>query len=387
MGNSWLTSRRFFTSLDRFDAVVWGTIAFLVLALGVVVLRGDQIGNRAQPATIPRITYLGPIRALVANLYAVPITGGTPQKLTNSKNGIIDYDIAPNGQIVYAEILPAGPSNLMVYDPVTNQSRLLFECKDASCIQPAWRPDGKMVAFDRSELNTGTNLPPGAPRVWLYDLTTNQARRLFDDSQKLGYMARWSRDGSKIAVWDSDRGGIVLYDFTTRTESVVPAFGGRVGEFSPDGTKIWISRIIQVPSVRDPSRTLYVTHISIADISKFPYRIRDLIPDSSADDDTDPIWSADGQYLYLLRRVAGASPEVERQIYQVNISTGEGTQLVGDTSYTHSNLSLHPDGTQLVFQRLKLGAANSTFEIWVYHLQNKTLVKVAENGNVPRWLP
>lgn len=375
-------------TLERFDLMMLAAIGLLIAAIGVVILRGDQTGGGVHPVAGLRIVYMGPVGNIVQNLYAINPSGGAPTQLTETRNGIMDFDVFPDGRVVYSDQNIDGSTNIMIYEPDSGKTRQLFACIDATCNEVAASPDGKMVAFDRSELNSGTNLAPGAPRIWLYDMQQNRMFRLFDDNQKIGYMARWSPDSTKIALWDSDRGGIVIYDFLKKEESVVPAFSGRVGEFSPDSKQIWVPRVLNVATdPNNPDERQYVTHISIADISKQPYRIHDLLPDSSADDDVDPIWSPDGKSLYVLRRPAGAKLDQDRQIFQLDIATGKATPIVVDYAYTHSNLHLSPRGDQLLFQRFRMGTAGARPEVWTYDFKTAQTHQINDNGNLPQWLP
>jgi len=373
---------------DRLDAIMLAAVVVLLAALGLTILRGDQTGgSAARPATSAQILYMGPVKALVRDLFTVSANGGAPQQLTKSRFGVDSFAIAADGRIAFSELVQVDDkqnTNIMLYEG--GKITVVYTCEDASCTEVAIRPDGNVIAFDRSDNNSGTGLAPGAPRVWLLDLTTGKAGRLFDDSQKIGYMPRWSPDGTRIALWDSNRGGIVLYNFTTREESSVPAYGGRVGEFSPDGARIWFTRVIEVQDAASGA-SQYVTHITIADISVQPYKLHDLILDSDPSDDTDPIWSADGKALYVLRRPAGSGLDQERQIYQLDSTTGAALPLVQDKAYAHSNLALDRAGNTLTFERFKLGGAGATPEVWSYDLKTKALRLVIADGMVPQWLP
>lgn len=369
--------------LDRFDAIMLGAMLVLALAIGAVILRGNQLSGAALPASgAPRVVYLGPMDSIVQNLWLIdPGKGSQPVRLTNAKDGILDFDVSRGGQIVYTEQMSKGASNLMLYDPQQGASRLLYECQDASCMEAVWRPDGKMIAFDRSELNTGTNMPPGAPRAWLFDVQTNQARPLFSDNQRLGFTPHWSPDGTKLAVFDVGAGGIAVYDFNTRKDTLIPAFQGSLGSFSPDSTKLWFPKVVEVQQQQ------YSTHIVIVDLSTTPFTQHDLIPDSAQDDDTGPIWMPDGKSLIVERRPAGAPVEQDKQIYQVDVATGAAKPLVVDASYAHSNLTLSPSGDVLLFQRFKLGGQGARPELWTYEFKTQKLQKVADNANFPHWLP
>jgi hypothetical protein len=126
----------------------------------------------------PRVAYLEPVDSIIENLYLVdPASPGTPQELTQAEQGVLGFDPAPDGSgIVYMPLGTNGTASLYFWDAATGASRLLYECKDAACSGPAWRPDGGAIAFERVELNTGTGMSAGAPRVWVLDLASNTAR-------------------------------------------------------------------------------------------------------------------------------------------------------------------------------------------------------------------
>lgn len=365
---------------DRFDTIAVGVIVALVLTIGVVIAHGDHASGAL--AIPPGVVYIGPIDALTQNLWRVaPDGSGSPQQVTDVAHGILDFDVSRDGIVAYSDQTAQGGTRLMQYDPATNKSTVLYNCPDATCMEPAWRPDGKAIAFDHSTLNTGTNLPPGAPRVWVYDLTTGQVTPLFTDGQKLGYMGRWSPNGKRLAVFDSGSAGIVIHNFTTGSDSFISAIQGQVGTFSPDGKALWFPKIVTVDNGQ------YVTHLVIVDVSADPPLQHDLVPDTEAIDDADPIWLPDGRSLLVLRIPAGRLDTQERQIYRVDVASGQATALLDEPGFTHSNLSLNAAGDQLVYQKLALGTAVTRPEIWTLDLKTGAKRKIADDGNIPHWLP
>src|SRR5258708_7247535 len=184
-----------------------------------------------------RIAYMGPVDNIIENLYiADPTHPDAPQQLTNSATGLVGFDVSPDGNtIVYAELEDQGASSFHTYNLATGESRLLYKCKDAACTNPVFRPDGGALAFERVDLNVGTGIGPGVTRIWVLDLTSNTAVSLFQDNQQLGYMPRWSPDGKRLAVYNTQAGGIVVHDFTTGKDQIIQTVQGEVGQFSPDG--------------------------------------------------------------------------------------------------------------------------------------------------------
>ena len=77
----------------------------------------------------------------------------------------------------------------------------------------------------------------------------------------------------------------------------------------------------------------------------------------------------------------------ERQIYKVDVVSGVATAVLDEQGFTHSNLSLNATGDVLVYQKLELGTSITRPEIWTLDLTTGAKRKVADDGNVPRWLP
>src|SRR5262249_54146826 len=130
----------------------------------------------------PRLIYLGPADDIAQNIFLVdPAAPNSPQQLTSSpeEKGILSFDVLADGsKIAYSEFQGQGASSLFTLDVASGTITLLYQCPDSACTNPVWRPDGGAVAFERADLNTGTGMPPGAPRVWIFDVASNNATRL-----------------------------------------------------------------------------------------------------------------------------------------------------------------------------------------------------------------
>jgi Tol biopolymer transport system component len=359
----------------------------VVVRAGIQATTGRTLKQNLQwrfRVSPPRVVYLGPVDSIVQNLYLIdpPMSGETALKITDSQDGVISFDVAGDGSaIVYEQLQPQGTSSLFLFDTATHTSRVLYDCKDAVCSAPSWRPDGGAIAFERAELNSGTGMAAGAPRVWVLDLATNTARPLFTDSQKLGYSARWSSDSQRLAVVSVTAGGIVVHDFASGKDSLIESQQGEVGEFSPDNKWLFFPKVLQLPDTR------FVTHLVLVDISSEPFVQHDLVPDNDPSDDVGAMWLPDSKHLVVLRRPGGPGGIARSQLYRVEISTGKATPLTDDASYGQSNLSLNPTGEAIVFQRFPLGKPGARPEIWTLQLTTGELRRIAVNGAMPAWLP
>lgn len=332
----------------------------------------------------PQVIYLGPVDNPIQNLFMVdPDSPDLPaRQLTLSERGVLSYDVMPDGsRIAYAELGEQRNASLFVYDLRTNQNTLLLDCPTAACTTPAWRPDGTLVAYERSELNLGTGAGPGSPRIWLLDTTNGTTRQLFNDNQRLGYSPRWSPDGKILASYDANALAIVLYNFETGTEQAIRTPQGEVGHFSPDGRWLFFPKILEQADGR------FVAHYTLADLTSPNLVQRDLIPDDDPNNDVELAWMPDSKSLIVTRRPPTITTRQGAQLHLVNIETNESIPLVTDDEYSNGQVSVRPDGEVILFQRFALGRAGARPEVWIYHMQSGTKTLVAANATLPRWLP
>jgi Tol biopolymer transport system component len=365
--------------LDRFDLAVLITVTVLLSAIGVTV---SQWALRPRP---PQIVYLGPVQAGVQNLFIVdPGTPERPKRLTDSQDGILGYDVSADGRrIVYSEVIytegqSTGSTRLSMLDVPSGKTETLYECKEAACTGLAWRPDGGAFAFQRVDVNASTMTGPGAARTWIFDLTSNEAYPLFRDNQQLGYMPRWSPDGRRIAVFSVSAGGIIVHDFASGKDNVIPDNQAELGTFSPDG------RWLYFPKVAMMDESTAGIHLVLVDLTAEPYTLHDLIPDSVPVSDVQAVWRSDSKALIVARQPANRALTQGPQLFIVDVASGAASLLPGDSAYDITNLSVN--GTSLLFQRMPLGEAAPRPETWVLNLSSGEKKLVGRDGTYPRWL-
>ncbi len=378
-GISWpVQPVREFVRVNRFDLAVGGTVFILVAAIGWLVLRGYHLP--------PRIVYLAPLDDPVENLFVIdPGSSNTVRQLTFSKGGVGNFDVSPDGStLVYAELQDNGTANLYSLDLASGRSQMLYECKDAVCGNPAMRPDGKAVAFEKLELNTGTGLAPGINRIWILDLTTGAVQPLFKNNQQLGEAPRWTRDGTRLAVYDNNSDQIVIHDFTMDKDLTIPAFHGELaefGQFSPDGRWLYFPKAVELPDHNA------VQHLVLIDLSSQPFAQHDLEADSDGSDDVEASWQADSKHLIVARRPAGSPGAASAHLYTVDIATGIATLLYDANDYDQGNLSISPSNDSVLFQRFENAQEGPRTDLWIYDLKTGLLKQVASDTGSARWIP
>lgn len=340
----------------------------------------------------PRVAFLAPADSAPMNIWlADPTNLSDVKQLTFSPSGIFDYGVSPDGtKIAFSERNTSTDTmDIKIVDVETGTIEQVTNCVDSACKTPVWRPDGQVIAYERVDYNSALSGQVGASptRIWLIDLSTRPAstRPLFSDSQMLGFGLRWSRDGNRVSVYDYNSQGILVYDFTSQESTIVPSQYGNPGELSPDGTQIIYPEVLLT---NNETRS----YLQLIDLEND--QIKPLTNLDDPIDDDAAVWSPDASFLVIGRRYLDSERFTRgKQLYKMNPADGTVEPLVVDAQYQNGFFSLDPTGTQLLIQRfpdpvmMNDPNAGVTPEIWALDMQTKTLVKVAANAFLARWVP
>ena len=333
----------------------------------------------------PRIAYLYPADGASQNIWLVdPADSDHPQQITKSTDGIYDYSVSPDGtQIAYAENERAtGTADIKLLDLASGTVTQLTHCQTAMCTSPVWRPDGQMIAYERSENDPQFGNSPA--RIWLLDLSKSPpaTSQLFPDAQILGYNAQWSADGNRIALVDRGSSSILVYDFKTQKTFSVSSQAGTSGTLSPDGTRL-VYPDITFDQAGGARTTLHSAVIDTGDTS--------LLSDpNTTDNDQGAEWSPDGTKIAIGRQGDLAHGI---QIALLDLRSSTTRFVTDDPRYSNTSFVWDPTGTQLAIYRFpELGADMKPDplarpEIWTLQMDSHAMQKVASDAFMPNWVP
>ncbi|NRA97554.1 MAG: S9 family peptidase [Planctomycetes bacterium] len=173
------------------------------------------------------VTYLDTRDAPHREVFALPLDGGEPARVTRSQRGVGSYKWSPDGRMI------------------------AFTSSDP---QPKARAKARKMGFRQQMFEedwTHTSL-------WIWDVAKGAARRLTEGTNVLSY--EWAGDGSKLAIGASPRNLVDDAYMFARLWAVDVASGkrtklvenpGKLGPFawSPDGSRL---AYISAQNPRDP---------------------------------------------------------------------------------------------------------------------------------------
>lgn len=342
----------------------------------------SQSGRRTQSdvvwqfqARTPWIVYLSPVLGEGSRLWRISSQGGAPQPLTPEGAGVSDFDVSPDGrQIVYSRKNEQGGIDLWLTTGDGRNHQLLVECLDSLCVEPAWSPNGREIAFNRH----GGGLTPGTlgpPRVWLVDVASQQAAPLYDDPQIIGASPSWSPDGRRIATLGWLVTDIRLLDRQTGRDTVLPNMMGIMGSWSRDGAE-FLYRDMGLYDGRA------ILSSKVIDLATGQVQQAALDPERYGS----PAWSPTGEWLAVTRRNADAA-NAGLPLWLLDADLREARVVADEPGYAFMGHAWDPWGTALVFTRFKLNTPNATPDIVVWSLADGQSRVLVQDAKMPVWQP
>jgi Tol biopolymer transport system component len=277
------------------------------------------------------------------NLWLLTIESGLARALTSELVDIIDFAVAPGGdRVAYVRQDTPNQTSIWLLDLQSGLTRRLTEAEDASFTGPAWAPDGDVLVVERRVAVTGTI---ANPKLMLIRADGRSGGLLYGRGDEVGFGARWSPDGTRVAFFDPVRQAVVIFNFTP-DRVTIPVQTTMAFAWSPDSRQLAIEDIVS-----DGHAFQHV--LLLADAASGTTQ---RLTTATNLDEAAPAWSPDGRALAFTRRpttgmIGGAQPVV----LDLASGTTRSALVQEDRTLDMAVRSWSPDGGRLIVDQLVLG--------------------------------
>jgi Tol biopolymer transport system component len=356
----------------------------------------------------PRLAYLFPTDG-PSNLYVMNLRTSDSQQLTNSRAGILEFDLNSTGSILYySENGPEGSVNiyaLPVLGPVDPQAGsqpataselpepiLVLDCPQASCRAPKISADGQYLAYERTDL-MGQDQATHT-QVWLLPLENGlpfsggfEPYPAGDPSHET-LQPGWSSQGW-LSYYDNLLAAFLFVNPRTGEFKNYPNLTGEPGTWNPNREQFVTPEIVLPPGSVSPSlpnvEPIASSHLIAFNLEND--RLQDLTR-AENQEEAAPAYAPDGTRIAFARKYLDTARWTPgRQLWILEMETGQARQLTGDPFYNHYDFSWAPGGSRLAFVRFNQTLLIEPPEIWVMDTVNLRATRLVVGGYDPKWMP
>lgn len=350
-----------------------------ILAAGALAADGRRTRTEHRwPVAVrqPELIYLTSNAAPREVARQAAAAGAEPTVLTNTGGQVFDFAVSPDGEwLAYSVVNDERGIDLWLLPLAGGTARRFQNCGPGRCTTPAFSPDGLRLAFSRAEAGLGPGEPIGPPRIWLADLTTGAAVRLFANTEKLGYGPVWSPDGARLMYWDGLNSRLVVVELAAGREISLPSVLGQAGSWSPDSNRLAYANLNL--AVETPLAGIFLADLETLDI--LPLLEAGNLPG----DYRSPAWSPDGEWLAAAVR----TPDRNDEVWLLRPDGLFALAIATDPGYIYQGLAWDPWGRQLLFQRVALAVPFPPTETLVYDIASGETTILSTDTGVAGWLP
>jgi Tol biopolymer transport system component len=377
--------------------------AWILLAIPIAVIllwasRGQSIAPTANAPTAfssisGSLLYLAPASGS-ADLFAYDLISQQSSALTDGAQ-ISAYHASVDGKsIYYTAQNQSGGADIWNLQLVNRSQNMLINCAQATCDAPQASIDGRYLAYQRQDASSPL------PQIWLHNLENNEQNQISLAGQS-AFQPQWALDG-RLIFYNQSLGAYESLLPGSEARLRVPNALGDPLSWQPDGETFVASEAfpstseilrgtsgevsLQTPDPQSQS----ALEITVSALLRYSGESQQSLFDYGEEliEDAAPIFSPDGRWLAFTRKYLDQerwSPG--RQLWLLNIESGELLQLSNTPSYQFSKLAWSADSSQIAFVRSNRTDFNQPPELWLIERDGSSAQLLAVDAFAPHWLP
>lgn len=379
--------------MDKFLEILRGNLR-LQLTVGVIIfailalISSQFLDDSSSPTTEDEnqfgdsVVYLAPADSAIQNLYMIDPSTKEIEQLTDFEQGVdVVYSISPDASKIAFAMGQTADDNaydIWLLDIETQDIVQLTNCiqANASCLEPAWHPNGSFVGYTRKELAEDIN-NINRERAWVVDIATQESSLLFEDDI-IGHSPVWGGDGERVALVSNNPVGILIYEYESQNVAYIATPQNVIGTFTPDGSAFVYPQLEQ-----GAAGGIYYAQLELIN---FETQINIPVSGGRTNpvDDIFARFNPDGTQLAVVRRYLDDRYTNGGQLVLIDMETGQTTDLLYDPQYSHGSLGWNSAGTYLVYQRFDYETTG--VDVWLIDVASGETQFMVENGMLPQFI-
>jgi Tol biopolymer transport system component len=368
-------------AFERFTSTMPIVSALVVLGLGAVLtvgaysrvrdefsLAGTGTAFAAKGET--QVIYLAGGQNQVKQLFIASINNSNPILLSDGRDNVVNFALSPDQrQIVYMTQTESLENKIWLVDLQSGERKQLADCSEALCSRPVWSPDGTRIVYEYTHL-AGEN-SSGLTTLWWIDVTTDDAKPVFQEAQLPGSNPRWAPNGKWLSYATPEN--LQLHNLETGESHTIKSALPQAVDWSPDSRKVLYKDV----TLRDGQ---FITQLLIYDLAS------QTVTNMDADGGYENLlaaWSPDGKWIAAVRRDL-STPRGD-QIWLLRVDGNEVRMLTDTPNVLHGNLTWSRDGNHVLYDLYQLDLPTLESNIQIIEVESGTITELGIKGYNPEW--